>query len=87
MFNLVSKSIRFSSECSLDIKVHACDPKCLIYWLCPHEKLITLRNLCHSCQDIPELEMTNFIYFIQDLENIQCKEEKDVIFNTQTLAD
>ena len=26
MFDLKSKPIRFSSECSLGIKVHACDP-------------------------------------------------------------
>ena len=26
MFDLRSKPIRFSSECSLGIKVHACDP-------------------------------------------------------------
>ena len=34
MFDLRSKPVRFSSECSLGIKVHACDPN-MLDWLLP----------------------------------------------------
>ena len=39
MFDLRSKPIRFSSECSLGIKVHACDPNM------PHLLAITLMKI------------------------------------------
>ena len=38
MFDLRSKSIRFSSECSLGIKVQACDPNM------PHVLVVALMN-------------------------------------------
>ena len=39
MFDLRSKPIRFSSECSLGIKVHACDPNM------PHLFAVALMNI------------------------------------------
>ena len=39
MFDLRSKPIRFLSECSLGIKVHACDPNT------PHLFAVALMNI------------------------------------------
>ena len=42
VFDLKSKPMRFSSECLLGIKVHACDPNM------PHLLAVTLMNLLMS---------------------------------------